>query len=196
MSATWVQAGVVVHAFNHRDVAGIYGMIRKSPLKAGLDEDEGTGERDPRATSGNEGQQASGLWRQRPRETEFVTIGIGQVEVVLAPLSIARGRSWREPGGTRRLVRLDHANSMMAHGPGQRSPLSIWGEHLKPFAATELRRASLRVNVYQAVRSDAFALTYDEYWTGFEALFAQTDVIAIGEPLVPQHSDYDFLAGG
>ena len=65
----------------------------------------------------------------------------------------------------------------------------------KPFAATELRRASLRVNVYQAVRSDAFALTYDEYWTGFEALFAQTDVIAIGEPLVPQHSDYDSLAG-
>src|SRR5262249_24060452 len=29
--------------------------------------------------------------------------------------------------------------------------------------------APLRVNVYQAVRSDAFALTYDEYWRGFEA---------------------------
>lgn len=44
--------------------------------------------------------------------------------------------------------------------------------------------APLRVNVYQAVRSDVFALTYDEYWSGFETLFAQTDVIAIGEPLV------------
>lgn len=44
--------------------------------------------------------------------------------------------------------------------------------------------APLRVNVYQAVRSDLFALTYDEYWNGFEALFARTDVIAIGEPLV------------
>jgi radical SAM protein with 4Fe4S-binding SPASM domain len=44
--------------------------------------------------------------------------------------------------------------------------------------------APLRVNVYQAVRSDVYALTYDEYWTGFEALFARTDVIAIGEPLV------------
>src|SRR5262249_31898385 len=44
--------------------------------------------------------------------------------------------------------------------------------------------APLRVNVYQAVRSDAFALTYEEYWRGFEALFARTDVIAIGEPLV------------
>lgn len=44
--------------------------------------------------------------------------------------------------------------------------------------------APLRINVYQPVRSDAFALTYDEYWSGFEALFARTDVIAIGEPLV------------
>src|SRR2546427_12350957 len=45
-------------------------------------------------------------------------------------------------------------------------------------------QAPLRVNVYQAVRSDLFALSYDEYWQGFRALFGQTDVIAIGEPLV------------
>lgn len=44
--------------------------------------------------------------------------------------------------------------------------------------------APLRVNVYQSVRSDLYALTYEEYWKGFSALFAQTDVIAIGEPLV------------
>ena len=44
--------------------------------------------------------------------------------------------------------------------------------------------APLRVNVYQAVRSDLYALSYDEYWHGFRALFAETDVIAIGEPLV------------
>ena len=44
--------------------------------------------------------------------------------------------------------------------------------------------APLRINVYQAVRTDAFALSYDEYWTGFERLFARTDAIAIGEPLV------------
>src|SRR5262249_57830511 len=44
--------------------------------------------------------------------------------------------------------------------------------------------APLRINVYQAVRSDAFSLRYEEYWTGFELLLAQTDAIAIGEPLV------------
>ena len=44
--------------------------------------------------------------------------------------------------------------------------------------------APLRLNVYQPVRSDRFALTYEQYWTGFQLLFDQTDVLAIGEPLV------------
>jgi radical SAM protein with 4Fe4S-binding SPASM domain len=44
--------------------------------------------------------------------------------------------------------------------------------------------APLRVNVYQAVRSDVYALNYEEYWEGFRRLFEETDVIAIGEPLV------------
>jgi radical SAM protein with 4Fe4S-binding SPASM domain len=34
------------------------------------------------------------------------------------------------------------------------------------------------------VRSDIYALSYEEYWEGFRRLFAETDVIAIGEPLV------------
>jgi radical SAM protein with 4Fe4S-binding SPASM domain len=42
----------------------------------------------------------------------------------------------------------------------------------------------LRVNVYQAVRSDVYALSYEEYWEGFRRLFEDTDVIAITEPLV------------
>jgi radical SAM protein with 4Fe4S-binding SPASM domain len=57
-------------------------------------------------------------------------------------------------------------------------------------------QAPLRVNVYQAVRSDIFALTYDEYWNGFERLFAQTDVIAVGEPLVRAMAGLGPLSGG
>jgi radical SAM protein with 4Fe4S-binding SPASM domain len=45
-------------------------------------------------------------------------------------------------------------------------------------------QAPLRINVYQSVRSDIYALSYEQYWQGFRALFAETDVIAIGEPLV------------
>jgi radical SAM protein with 4Fe4S-binding SPASM domain len=57
-------------------------------------------------------------------------------------------------------------------------------------------QAPLRVNVYQAVRSDIFALTYHEYWNGFERLFEQTDVIAIGEPLVRAMAGLGPLNGG
>ena len=54
----------------------------------------------------------------------------------------------------------------------------------------------LRVNVYQAVRSDLYALSYDEYWQGFRALFEETDVIAIGEPLVRAMAGLPRRTGG
>ena len=56
--------------------------------------------------------------------------------------------------------------------------------------------APLRVNVYQAVRSDIYALSYEEYWEGFRQLFAETDVIAIGEPLVRALAGLPPLPGG
>src|SRR5690348_5167792 len=56
--------------------------------------------------------------------------------------------------------------------------------------------APLRVNVYQAVRSDTYALSYEEYWEGFRLLFDQTDVIAIGEPLVRAMAGLPPLGGG
>ncbi len=56
--------------------------------------------------------------------------------------------------------------------------------------------APLRINVYQAVRSDIFALTYDEYWTGFQRLFDETDVLAIGEPLVRAMAGLPARQGG
>lgn len=56
--------------------------------------------------------------------------------------------------------------------------------------------APLRVNVYQSVRSDIYALTYEEYWAGFRRLFEETDVIAIGEPLVRAMAGLPPLPGG
>ena len=56
--------------------------------------------------------------------------------------------------------------------------------------------APLRVNVYQAVRSDVYALSYEEYWEGFQRLFEETDVIAIGEPLVRAMAGLPPLRGG
>ena len=56
--------------------------------------------------------------------------------------------------------------------------------------------APLRVNVYQAVRSDLYALSYDEYWEGFRRLFEETDVIGIAEPLVRAIAGLPPLRGG
>lgn len=56
--------------------------------------------------------------------------------------------------------------------------------------------APLRVNVYQAVRSDIYALSYEEYWEGFRRLFEETDVIAIGEPLVRAMAGLPPIQGG
>lgn len=70
-------------------------------------------------------------------------------------------------------------------------------DRLHEIAAVAARfDAPLRINVYQAVRSDAFALTYDEYWEGFASLFARTDVIAIGEPLVRAMAGLPARRGG
>jgi radical SAM protein with 4Fe4S-binding SPASM domain len=56
--------------------------------------------------------------------------------------------------------------------------------------------APLRVNVYQAVRSDIYALSYEEYWEGFRLLFEETNVIAIGEPLIRALAGLPPLRGG
>ncbi|MFC2028893.1 radical SAM protein [Chloroflexota bacterium] len=44
--------------------------------------------------------------------------------------------------------------------------------------------SNLRVNVYQAVKSDAYLLSYDEFWEGYRRLFAEGLVISCSEPVV------------
>jgi radical SAM protein with 4Fe4S-binding SPASM domain len=56
--------------------------------------------------------------------------------------------------------------------------------------------APLRLNVYQSVRSDVYALSFDEYWEGFRRLFEKTDVIAISEPLVRAMAGLPPITGG
>jgi radical SAM protein with 4Fe4S-binding SPASM domain len=44
--------------------------------------------------------------------------------------------------------------------------------------------AAFRVNVYQAVKTDAFSLTYDQFWTGFQLLLDACPLAVCSEPLV------------
>jgi MoaA/NifB/PqqE/SkfB family radical SAM enzyme len=43
---------------------------------------------------------------------------------------------------------------------------------------------NLRVNAYQAVKTDAYRLTYDEFWEGYRRLFAEGLVVSCTEPVV------------
>jgi radical SAM protein with 4Fe4S-binding SPASM domain len=44
--------------------------------------------------------------------------------------------------------------------------------------------ANFRVNVYQAVKTDAFSLDYDEFWKGFQLLFESLPLSVCSEPIV------------
>jgi MoaA/NifB/PqqE/SkfB family radical SAM enzyme len=44
--------------------------------------------------------------------------------------------------------------------------------------------ALLRVNVYQAVRSDAYRLSYSQFWGAYRQLFAAGQVVSCSEPIV------------
>jgi radical SAM protein with 4Fe4S-binding SPASM domain len=44
--------------------------------------------------------------------------------------------------------------------------------------------AAFRVNVYQAVKTDAFSLTYDQFWAGFRLLLEACPIAVCSEPLV------------
>ena len=44
--------------------------------------------------------------------------------------------------------------------------------------------ANYRVNVYQPVKTDAFTLTYEEYWEGFRRLLAATRLVNTTEPVL------------
>ena len=44
--------------------------------------------------------------------------------------------------------------------------------------------AMFRLNVYQPVTTDRFTLSYEQFWGGFQRLFARTKVVACSEPLV------------
>ena len=102
-----------------------------------------------------------------------------------------------------------HGNWELVHQQAERSrrlgvPVTIISVMMKSnyLRLAEVARvakrfdAPLRVNVYQAVRSDVYALSYEEYWEGFRRLFEETDVIAIGEPLVRAMAGLPPLRGG
>ena len=46
------------------------------------------------------------------------------------------------------------------------------------------RGAMLRINAYQPVKTDAFTLSYEQFWAGYRSLFAETEIKICNEPIV------------
>jgi radical SAM protein with 4Fe4S-binding SPASM domain len=55
--------------------------------------------------------------------------------------------------------------------------------------------ANLRVNVYQASRTDCFALSYAQFWEGFRRLAASTRLLATTEPVLAGALGLEGVAG-
>lgn len=55
--------------------------------------------------------------------------------------------------------------------------------------------ANYRVNVYQPVKTDAFTLTYQEYWDGFRRLLAATRLVSTTEPILDAMLGAPFAQG-
>src|SRR2546427_12883904 len=55
--------------------------------------------------------------------------------------------------------------------------------------------ANYRVNVYQPVKTDAFTLTYEEFWEGFRRLLAATRLVSTTEPILDAMLGTPFKSG-
>lgn len=55
--------------------------------------------------------------------------------------------------------------------------------------------ADFRVNVYQPMYTDEFMPSFDQYWQAFEALFSQSEIISVTEPLVNTFLGLNGLTG-
>jgi MoaA/NifB/PqqE/SkfB family radical SAM enzyme len=54
----------------------------------------------------------------------------------------------------------------------------------KLVAVARRNDANLRVNAYQAVKTDAYRLSYDQFWEGYRRLFSEGLVVSCSEPVV------------
>lgn len=112
--------------------------------------------------------------------------GFHSVEVSIDFPTEAEQDAFRAPGNWRDcLTVLNRCRSLGVITSVTSVMMSINYDRLTPIAwiAAEYG-ATFRVNVYQPVKTDRFTLSYDQYWQGFQRLFAETEVVACTEPLV------------
>ncbi len=86
----------------------------------------------------------------------------------------------------------DLVHKAIAYCQARGKPISIlctlmctnWHYMDEMVALAQQLGALLRVNVYQAVRSDAYRLNYSQFWSAYQQLFAAGQVVSCSEPIV------------
>lgn len=108
------------------------------------------------------------------------------IEVSIDYPDAAEQDAFRAPGNYRQSLNvLDRCRRLGIPATITAVMMSTNHDRLVPIAQlAEAHGATFRVNVYQAVQTDAFSLSYEQFWTGFRLLFEQCDVLACTEPLV------------
>jgi radical SAM protein with 4Fe4S-binding SPASM domain len=106
--------------------------------------------------------------------------------------------TWRGPGNWR-LV-LDQTTRALRLGV----PVTIIAvmmrtnyNELAAIAALASRHGlNFRINVYQAVKTDAFSLDYEQFWTGFQKLLESCSLAVCNEPIVRAILGFEAVSGG
>jgi len=106
--------------------------------------------------------------------------------------------SWRGPGNWR-LVLDQTARAMRLAVPVTIVAVMMRTNYdkLPEIGALAARHgASFRVNVYQAVKTDAFSLDYEQFWTGFQRLLESRPLAVCNEPIVRAILGFEVAPGG
>ena len=106
--------------------------------------------------------------------------------------------SWRGPGNWR-LVLDQTARCLSLGVPVTIIPVMMRTNYDKLSAIAALaagQGANFRINVYQAVKTDAFALDYEQFWTGFGRVLESYPLAVCNEPIVRAILGFDAASGG
>jgi radical SAM protein with 4Fe4S-binding SPASM domain len=106
--------------------------------------------------------------------------------------------SWRGPGNWRLVL------DQMARAQNLGVPVTIIAvmmrtnyDKLSEIGTLAAQQgANFRVNVYQPVKTDAFSLNYEQFWTGFQRLLESCPLAVCNEPLVRAILGFEAVSGG
>jgi radical SAM protein with 4Fe4S-binding SPASM domain len=106
--------------------------------------------------------------------------------------------SWRGPGNWR-LVLDQTARALRLGIPVTTVAVMMRTnyEKLPEIGALAARHGTnFRVNVYQPVKTDAFSLDYEQFWTGFRMLLESCPLAVCNEPIVRAILGFEAVSGG